>query len=119
LYGGSAGPPRDDFQREALARVLQAPQEACYRFEIHQGRPALRCAVADHAGGEVRGVLEVLRPIEDEVADALARLRWTYAITVGTYSLGVCCLGLIVLRLRRSTARLRLSEAQTRAILDT
>src|SRR5262249_60918982 len=40
------GGPRDDFEREALARLRANPDEPYYRFEDLGGRPFLRYATA-------------------------------------------------------------------------
>src|SRR5439155_10172061 len=36
------GGPKDDFEREALARLREDPTKPYYRFEEFQGRPSLR-----------------------------------------------------------------------------
>jgi two-component system sensor histidine kinase/response regulator len=133
-------PPLDAFQQEALARLRQNPDEPVYRFADYQGRPTLRYAIADRMEpacvqchndptmgspftkwkpGDVRGVLEVVRPLDDEVALALVNLRWTYGTTAGLYLLGLGMFGMMVIGLRRRGSRLRQSEAQTRVILET
>jgi hypothetical protein len=77
-------PPLDGFEKEALSQLRQKPNEPYYRFEDWQGRPSIRYASADvmrtqcvechnrHENspkkdwreGDVRGVLEVILPLE-------------------------------------------------------
>jgi serine/threonine protein kinase len=91
------GGPKDDFEREALATLRQYPDEPFYRFEDYQGRPSLRYATArrmqaaclqchnyspdsnkkDWKVGDVRGVLEVIRPLDRDAARAREGLRST------------------------------------------
>ena len=40
------GGPTDDFEREALRRLRENPDEPVYQFEDYQGRPVLRYAIA-------------------------------------------------------------------------
>ena len=78
------GGPRDDFEREALRQLRQHPDRPYSRFEDFQGRWSLRYATADRMRpscischntrpdspktdwkqGDVRGVLEVVRPMD-------------------------------------------------------
>jgi len=122
----SDGGPKDDFERDALARLREGPADPFYRFEDVQGRPSLRYATAQrmqqtcvqcHNGhqdstkkdwkeGEVVGVLEIIRPLDRDTARAREGLRLTLVL------MGVICgslLGLSVLVLfvgnrRRATA---------------
>jgi serine/threonine protein kinase len=92
------GGPKDDFERDALDHYrLDDDAGPFYRFEDFQGRPALRYATAQrmqktcvqcHNGhddstkkdwkeGEVAGVLEIIRPLERDVARAREGLRFT------------------------------------------
>ncbi|HEY1377511.1 MAG TPA: DUF3365 domain-containing protein, partial [Gemmataceae bacterium] len=91
------GGPKDDFERQALARLRQDPGRPFYRFEDVQGRPALRYATAqrmqqtcvqchnahddstkkDWKEGDVVGVLEVIRPLDRDAARAREGLRLT------------------------------------------
>jgi PAS domain S-box-containing protein len=134
------GKPRDPFEREALRRLRRHPDQPYFAFERFEGRPSLRYAVADRLRasclkchndpktgspktdwkvGEVRGVLEIIRPLDNSVADSSAGLQRTFVTTVGVYLIGVLGLGLVAVRLRRTRATLQDAEARTRAILDT
>jgi serine/threonine protein kinase len=94
------GGPKDDFEREALDRLRLDPDEPVYRFEDFQGRPALRYAttrrmqatcVSCHnqhqdsvyknwKEGDVPGVLEIIRPLDRDVARTRAGLRSTFVL---------------------------------------
>ncbi len=108
------GGPKDEFEREALARLRESPDEPVYRFEEYQGRPVLRYAVArrlresclgchnkdtvnspklDWKVGDVRGVVEVIRPLDRDAARARDGLRETFVL-VGV--VGGALLGLTV-----------------------
>src|SRR5262249_17731375 len=87
LYGDPPPGPPDAFQEEALAALRQHPDRPFYRFEHDEGRPVLRYAVAVRAPADGSGaggieVLEVVRPLDDSVAQAHAGLRWTLLGTV-------------------------------------
>jgi serine/threonine protein kinase len=110
------GGPRDDFEREALARLRQVPESPVYRFEAFQGRPSLRYATArrmeksclgchnqlpdspktDWQVGDVRGVLEIIRPLENDEARTRAGLRGTF-VTVAVVSAALLGLSVLVL----------------------
>jgi PAS domain S-box-containing protein len=133
-------PPLDAFQKQALEELRQQPDRPFYRFEEHEGRPALRYAVADRMEasclichndpstgsprtnwkiGDVRGVLEVVRPLDNAVAQSQRELAWTFGITVGLYGFALLGLGVVVTRLRRTSVTLRDTQEQTQAIVDT
>lgn len=83
------GGAQDNFEREALRRLREQPEEPYYRFEEWRGRPSLRYATAsrmrtsciachnshkdspktDWKEGEVRGVFEVIFPVDKSVAE--------------------------------------------------
>jgi serine/threonine protein kinase len=121
------GGPKDDFERQALARLREEPTKPYYRFVDVQGRPSLRYATAQqmqqtcvqcHNGhddstkkdwkeGEVVGVLEVIRPLDRDAARARDGLRGTLALmaTICGSLLGLSALVLFVSNRRRSQAR--------------
>jgi serine/threonine protein kinase len=110
------GGPRDDFEQEALQRLQEAPQRPFYRFEDYRGRPVLRYATArrmrdtcvkchnthpdspraDWRVGDVRGILEIIRPLDKDVARTRQGLRGTFAL-VGGLSGGLLVLSCLVL----------------------
>ena len=94
------GGPRDDFERDALAMLRRDPAEPVYRFESSRGRPVLRYATArrmqascihchnthpdstkrDWKAGDVRGILEIIRPLDRDIARARRGLRGTFVL---------------------------------------
>jgi hypothetical protein len=114
------GGPHDDFEREALAELRARPDEPVYRFEEYQGRPVLRYATArrmlatcvachnshpdspktDWRIGDVRGVVEIIRPLDRDIARTRAGLG-----TASLFLVAVCfvllALALLVLRTGR------------------
>ena len=128
------GGPRDDFEKEAIRQVREFPDQPFYRFEEFQGRQSLRYAAADQkmtAGcvschnthpdspktdwklGDVRGVLEIIRPLDSIIAQTRAGLRETFALMALLGVLGLSGLGLMVGRLRQSQA-----DAREREVAD-
>jgi adenylate cyclase len=105
------GGPRDEFEREALRRLAENPKEIVYSFENYDGKPVLRYAAArvlresciechnsdpdspktDWKVGDVRGALEIIRPLDKDMERAERGLRTTF-ILVGVIS--VLLLGL-------------------------
>jgi signal transduction histidine kinase len=124
------GGPRDDFEREALHQLQQFPDRPFYRFEDFQGRQSLRYAVADRmeAGcvschnshpdspktdwkmGDVRGVIEIIRPLDSIITQTHGGLRDTFALLAVIGIVGLSSLALVIARLRRNS-----SEAEERA----
>jgi tRNA A-37 threonylcarbamoyl transferase component Bud32 len=127
------GGPKDDFERDALRRLREDPDEPVHRFEDFQGRPVLRYATArrmqqsciechnhhpdstkrDWKVGDVRGVLEIIRPLDKDVARAQAGLRGSF-ILMGVISaslLGVSVLILVASSRRRGAGLYRVGEA--------
>jgi serine/threonine protein kinase len=117
------GGPRDDLEREALARLRARPDEPFHHFETYQGRQVLRYFTArrmrascvdchnrhadstkrDWRVGDVRGVLEIVRPLDDDIARTHTGLRGTVLLmgVVSTSLLAVAVLVLLVGRRRR------------------
>ena len=128
------GGPRDDFEREAIRQLRQFPDQPFYRFEDFQGRQSLRYAVADRmeAGcvschnthpdspktnwklGDVRGVLEIIRPLDSIIAQINAGLRETFALMAIIGMLGLSGLAVVVGKLRQSQAAEREREIADR-----
>jgi signal transduction histidine kinase len=124
------GGPQDDFERQALQALRRHPERPFARVEPFQGRPALRYATADRMRapcvschnthpaspkttwqeGDVRGVVEVILPLESAVAQTRADLRETVYLLLTMGVVGLVGLMLVIDRVRRATA-----EAQQRA----
>lgn len=117
------GGPHDDFQRDALAHLTNDPSEPFYRFvDDAAGQPVLRYArarvmekscVACHNGnpdsskndwhvGDVRGVLEIVRPLAADELRTRQGLQGTFVLmfSVGVL-LAVCTLIAALFRGRR------------------
>ena len=121
------GNAKDQFERDALARLREKPGDPFYRFENYQGRPSLRYATArrmqktcvechntnpnstktDWKEGDVRGVLEIIRPLDRDEARAREGLRSTLILmaVISGSLLGLSILVLFLGNRRRSQAR--------------
>ena len=131
------GGARDDFEQQALAALQAHPLQPYYRFEEFQGRASLRYATADvmraeciscHNArpdspkhdwkvGDVRGVLEVIRPLDSVVAQSHADLRHFFILFGALLTLGLGALALVITRLRRVSVELEDQVAQRTADL--
>jgi class 3 adenylate cyclase len=117
------GGPKDNFEREALRNLRQNPQQPFFRFETFQGRLSLRYAEADilkpscvachntHPDspkkdwkvGEVRGIVEISRPLDTFVAQTHAGLRGTFVMLAILTVVALFGLTLIIGRLRQTS----------------
>jgi predicted Ser/Thr protein kinase len=97
------GGVRDDFERRALERLRQNPAEPYYQFEEAGGQTVLRYATArrmkqacvqchnthpdsprsDWQVGDVRGVLEIFRPLDRDEQRTRQGLRGTFGLVAG------------------------------------
>lgn len=97
------GGPKDEFEVDALQALRQNPDAPYYRFEPYDGRPSLRYATArimqptcvachnshpdstktDWREGDVRGVLEIIRPLDADIARASKGLREIFVYMLG------------------------------------
>jgi C4-dicarboxylate-specific signal transduction histidine kinase len=120
------GGPKDEFEREALQYLKQHPDQSFVRFEDFRGLPSLRYATADRLRascvdchnshpdrpktawkeGDVRGVLEVIRPLDVIVAQTQEGLQGTFTLLGVMSALGLSGLALVVGRLRRTSVEL-------------
>jgi hypothetical protein len=128
------GGPHDDFERQALVELRQDRSKPFYRFEEYEGRPVLRYATArvlakscvhchntheestkrDWKEGDVRGVLEIIRPLDRDAERIEHGLRGTVLLVLGVSCglLLVCGLILVISRRRRARANADPSAAQ-------
>ncbi len=95
------GHAMDDFETEALRRLRENPDEPVYQFEEYRNRPVLRYAVArrlresclschnkdtqnspklDWKVGDVRGVVEIIRPLDRDTDRIRTGLRETFVL---------------------------------------
>jgi hypothetical protein len=113
------GGPHDDFERVALADLRRNPIAPVYRFEAFQGHPSLRYATArrmqadcigchnndtnstkrDWNVGDVGGVLEIIRPLDRDIARTREGLRGTFLL-VAVVSGALLALSALVLVVR-------------------
>jgi serine/threonine protein kinase len=122
-------PPPDDFEREALAQLRRDPSRPYYRFEELDGKPVLRFATArvmeatcvnchnkhpDRSAnwpvwkeGDVRGVLEIVRPLDRDQERIRRGLRSTTLIVAGSV---LTLLGLSVLLIYLGNRRNRVTH---------
>jgi len=117
------GGPADQFERKALINLRINPDEPYYSFEEKDGRPVLRYATADimrpscikchneHPDtpkndwkvGDVRGVLEVIFPL-DQASQASANHAWTTIIGIVALSvMGFIGVGLVFQQTRMAS----------------
>ena len=115
------GGPKDDFERSALRELRAHPDKPYYKFENFDGRQSLRYAAArimkqdcvnchnqhpdstkkDWRVGEVRGVLEIVRPLDRDISRTQKNLRETVYFITGV-SVLLIALALVFLRSGRS-----------------
>ena len=93
----------DRFEENALAELRMDPEKPVYSFEDLDGKPVLRYAIGrrmepscvtchnehpanpkkDWKVGDVRGVLEIVRPLDEDVARVRKGLRGTMLVVAG------------------------------------
>ncbi|HEU5091876.1 MAG TPA: ATP-binding protein [Nitrospira sp.] len=120
------GGPRDAFEREALTWLRDYPDKPYYRFEGIAGDRYLRYAKADvmtadclgchnnHPDspkrdwheGDVRGVLEVVRPISGSAILIQKELQGMFGLFAGVSLLGLGGMGVAMHRIRRAAVTL-------------
>jgi serine/threonine protein kinase len=116
------GGPQDEFEQLALEYLRENPGNQFYRFEPYQGRKSLRFATArlmesscvachnshedstktDWQEGDVRGVLEIIRPLDRDILRTQSSLRNTFFYMVG---LSVLLITLVYVSLKLGTHR--------------
>ena len=110
------GGARDEYERAALAHLKAEPATAYVRFEDVNGVPSLRYAAArtmkqscvdchnshpdsprhDWKVGDVRGVLEIVRPLDQDIERRRTELAGTFAL-VGGLGVGLLLLSAFLL----------------------
>jgi serine/threonine protein kinase len=104
----TGGGPRDEFEREALRRLRQSKgRETVHEFTEMDGQRVVRYAQArimerscvechnthpksskkDWQVGDVRGVLEIIRPLDKEEARVREALRWALLLSAAVSGL--------------------------------
>jgi class 3 adenylate cyclase len=132
------GGARDEFEQAALAYLRQHPKEQFVRVENFQGRPSLRYAEADvmkpscvechntHPDspkgdwkvGDVRGVLEITRPLDSFIAQTRSGLQGTFLMLAGLLLLALTGIALVINRLRQTSRDLELRVIERTAQLS-
>lgn len=121
------GGPRDAFEREALAFLRARPDAVYSQVDRGANGAVLRYAVADRLRapcvdchnrhpdsprrdwkvGDVRGVLEIVRPLGPVVAEARAGLRSVLALALGLGAVALLIFSLVFSKLRRNAAEMQ------------
>ncbi len=116
------GGPQDEFEQLALTHLRENKGKPFYRFEFYEGRKSLRYATArvmeascvtchnshedstktDWKKGDVRGVLEIIRPLDQDILRAQTSLRDTFFYML---ALSVLLVVLAVVALRLGNQR--------------
>ena len=129
------GGARDDFEKEALLQLRKQPDKPFFRFEDYQGRPSLRYGTAvpmkagcvachnthpespktDWKVGDVRGVQEIIRPLDGAAAETRAGWQGTFILLAAMGFLGLSGLALAIGRMRRSSTELELRVVERTA----
>ncbi|HYD63500.1 MAG TPA: EAL domain-containing protein [Noviherbaspirillum sp.] len=132
------GGARDEFEREALAALQRDATQPYYRIEQYQGQMAMRYAVADRMRaqciachnthpaspktdwkeGDVRGVLEIIRPITPFVHAAREGVGQALGAVTLIAILGLAGIALIIGKQRRTARELGESEDRFRRLAD-
>ena len=133
------GGPRDAFERDALRYLRENPGKVFFRFEDFLGRSALRYAKADlmredcvschnshpaspktdWSAGDVRGVLEIIRPLHRLEAQMRESLRETFALAAALILLALAAIALVIRRLLRFSIDLERQVRSRTADLET
>lgn len=139
------GGPRNDFERQALAALRKNPAQPYIRFRDEEGRPVLQYAEASlmksscidchnrYAGspktdwrvGDLRGVLEIVQPLESYEIQTREGLKHMFLLLSGISVVGVGGLTLALGDLRRRITErcqaeeaLRIAEENYRSIFE-
>ena len=132
------GGPKNDFEWEALSKLLENPDRPYYHIDRVGGVPTLKYAEADilkpscvschntYPGtpktdwkiGDVRGVLEIIQPLGAFKAETQGGLRDTLIMMSGLSVVGIAGLTLSIRSLRRNSNELAKSKEQLEAVLD-
>ncbi|AHF02070.1 histidine kinase [Thiomicrospira aerophila AL3] len=129
---------RDDFERDAMEYLRHNPTESFSRFEDINGEPVLRFAVADvlqtscvachnyYPGtpkttwqvGDVRGVLEVARPLSTMQSETQVHAWQTFLAMFALAILSLGTLGLVLRRNKTATIQAQAEQHKTLTIMN-
>ena len=129
----------DKFEIEAIPRMRVSSDDTFWQIEEFEKRPTFRLALADRMRnqncvdchnshpdspkrdwklGDIRGVLEVIRPLDQKFAATHSALVYTINGTVFVDGFGLLGMLLLLQRMHRTSQKLRQTEARTRAIVS-
>jgi serine/threonine protein kinase len=114
------GGPHDEFQRDALRRLSDNPAEPVYEFTEYDGRPVLRynaawvlkasCLNCHNSNenatkrnwkvGDVRGALEIIRPLDKDAQRVRDGLRGTFILLAVVFASLLAVSALVLVRRR-------------------
>ena len=138
----ATGGLRDSFARDAWKALNANPQTPYYQFELWNGQPSLRYAVSDlmrsscidchnnHPDtpkvgwntGDVRGVLEIIYPLDVAIAETREGVKGVVALSVCVGSVGLFGLTLVIRRFRSATEQVKRAnrslESQKAELID-
>lgn len=129
---------RDEFEQQAMAHLRENPESFFTRFETLNGQPVLRYAVADvlqascvachnsYPGtpktdwkvGDVRGILEVVRPISTLQLENETHAWQSFLAMLGMALLSLMMLGLVLRRNKMSMNEAKSQQQKTQTIMD-
>jgi len=132
------GGVRDSFEKEAMTYLRDNPEGFFTRYEVFEGRQVLRYAVADvlqtscvachnsYPGtpktdwkeGDVRGVLEVIRPISSLHLDNESQAWQTFLAMLGIALLALLMLVIVIRRNKLALSQARAEQHKTQSIMD-
>ncbi len=138
-WRSSEGGPQDEFEREALQQLRAHPEAPFFQFGLYQGKQVLRYATADRMqsqcvechnthpdspkndwkSGDVRGVLEIIHPVESVVVETKRSLEYVFILFLGVVGVGVGGIVMLVGRLRQRSGVLDCQvQERTKEILE-
>ena len=117
---------RDDFAKEAWKHLSKEPDKPFYRFEKYEGRNTLRFATADlmrpscvdchnshpntprndWMAGDLRGILEIIHPVDSATAKTAADLKSTIGLVATLCGIGIFSVAAVVWQLKRTSRQL-------------
>jgi hypothetical protein len=123
--GRTDGGPRDEFERAALEQLRRKPDQPAFGFEDYRGRFSLRYATArtmkegcvkchnshpdsprkDWKVGEVRGVVEIIRPLDRDAERAREGLTGTFLLMAAIAAAMLTATGAAALMMARARRR--------------
>ncbi|MDP6037397.1 MAG: PAS domain S-box protein, partial [Candidatus Latescibacteria bacterium] len=132
------GGSQDAFGQKALTFLQQYPDSIYYQFEAFQGRQSLRFATADRMRtscvnchnshpdtpkndwkvGDVRGILEIILPIDQIQAQTQSNLKVTFLLMIGLVLMGLV---VVIGRFKKTSEELdqrKQAEAYFRLVVE-